>query len=149
MACSYVLKITIYVNLKLNRDCLRLRLNKPKHLRNPLAADTSGDGFSDGFIVGEGLSPTADCSALRSSTISNVVSDSEAYGLYSLDKIKDLRQGSAIIEVFENQATVQLKMEESSDLQTWEDAGDPATVTVPADNLALDLSASNFPCMAA
>ena len=99
---------------------------------NPLTADTSGDGFNDGFIVGEGLNPTYDYSALRSSTISNVVSNSEAYGLYVLDNIKDLRPGSTMIEVSENQATVQIQMEESSDLQTWEDKGDPATMTIPA-----------------
>jgi hypothetical protein len=100
---------------------------------NPLVADTSGDGFNDGFIVGEGFNPTDDYSALRLSTISNVVIDSEAYGLYTLDDIKDLRPGSTIIEVSEDQATVQLQMEESSDLQTWEDTGTPATMTIPAD----------------
>ena len=51
----------------------------------------------------------------------------------SLDEIKDLRPGSAMLEVSGNQATVQLQMEESSDLQTWEDKGDPATMTIPAD----------------
>ena len=45
----------------------------------------------------------------------------------------DLRPGSTMIEVSGNQATVQLQMEESSDLQSWEDAGDPATMTIPAD----------------
>ena len=43
----------------------------------------------------------------------------------------DLR--SQPIEVSGNQATVQLQMEESSDLQTWEDTGTPATMTIPAD----------------
>ena len=47
--------------------------------------------------------------------------------------IQDLRPGSTMIEVFGNQATVQLQMEESSDLQTWEDTGTPATMTIPAD----------------
>ena len=100
---------------------------------NPLSADTSGDGFDDGFIVGEGLNPISDYGALRYSIISNLVSNSEAYGLYGLDDIKDLRAGSTLIEVSGNQATVQLQMEESSDLQTWEDKGDPATMTIPAD----------------
>ena len=51
----------------------------------------------------------------------------------ALDEVRDLRLGSTMIEVSGNQATVQLQMEESSDLQTWEDAGDPATMTIPAD----------------
>ena len=85
---------------------------------NPLSSDTSGDGFSDGFIVSEGLNPTSDYSALRTRTI---------------EQVKDLRPGSTVIEVSGNQASVQLQMEESSDLQTWEDTGTPATMTIPAD----------------
>jgi hypothetical protein len=68
---------------------------------NPLSADTSGDGFNDGFIVGEGLNPTSDYSALRTSTISNVVSNSEAYGLYRLVNVKDFK-ASFKINHFEN-----------------------------------------------
>ena len=50
-----------------------------------------------------------------------------------VDEIQDLRLGSTMIEVAGNQATMQLQMEESSDLQTWEDTGTPATMTIPAD----------------
>ena len=50
-----------------------------------------------------------------------------------IQEVKDLRPGSAMIEVSGSQATVQLQMEESSDLQTWEDTGTPATMTIPAD----------------
>ena len=50
-----------------------------------------------------------------------------------MDEIQDLRPGSTMIEVSGSQATVQLQMEESSDLQTWEDTGTPATMTIPAD----------------
>ena len=35
--------------------------------------------------------------------------------------MQDPRPGSSVIEVSGNQATVQLQMEESSDLQTWEE----------------------------
>jgi len=51
----------------------------------------------------------------------------------TLEEVAELRPGSTMIEVTGNQATVQLQMEESSDLQTWEDKGDPATMTIPAD----------------
>ena len=51
----------------------------------------------------------------------------------TLEEVAELRPGSTMIEVSGNQATVQLQMEESSDLQTWEDKGDPATMTIPAD----------------
>ena len=50
-----------------------------------------------------------------------------------VDEIQDLRLGSTMIEVAGNQATMQLQMEESSDLQTWEDTGTPASMTIPAD----------------
>ncbi len=56
-----------------------------------------------------------------------------ALNLYSSDNITDLRPGSTIVQVTNNEASVQIQMEESSDLQTWEDAGDPATMTIPAD----------------
>ena len=51
----------------------------------------------------------------------------------TLEEVAELRPGSTMIEVSDNQATVQLQMEESSDLQTWEDTGTPATMTIPAD----------------
>ena len=51
----------------------------------------------------------------------------------TLEEVAELRPGSTMIEVSDNQATVQLQMEESSDLQTWEDTGTPAPMTIPAD----------------
>ena len=63
----------------------------------------------------------------------DVINNPVAYNLYTADDIQDLRAGSTMIAVSGNQATVQLQMEESSDLQSWEDAGDPATMTIPAD----------------
>ena len=63
----------------------------------------------------------------------DVINSPVAYNLYTADDIQDLRAGSTMIEVSGNQAIVQLQMEESSDLQSWQDTGDPATMTVPAD----------------
>ena len=51
----------------------------------------------------------------------------------TLEEVAELRPGSTMLEVSGNQATVQLQMEESSDLQTWEDTGTPATMTIPVD----------------
>lgn len=50
-----------------------------------------------------------------------------------LDEISDLRSGSTMIEVSNNQATIQIQLEESSDLEAWTETGNPATITVPAD----------------
>ena len=52
---------------------------------------------------------------------------------YISDKIEDIQANSKILSVNGGQATVHLQMEESSDLQTWEDIGAPATMTIPAD----------------
>ena len=49
----------------------------------------------------------------------------------TLNEVKDLRPGSTMIEVSGNQATVQLQMEESSDLETWTETGDTASMTIP------------------
>ena len=53
--------------------------------------------------------------------------------LYSLKQIQDLRPGSTMLQIFENQALLQLQMEQSSDLETWTQTGDPATIIIPAD----------------
>jgi hypothetical protein len=51
----------------------------------------------------------------------------------TLNEVADLRTGSAMIEVSNNQATIQIQMEESSDLESWTETGDATTMTVPAD----------------
>ena len=83
---------------------------------NPLLEDTSGDGFSDGFVVTQGADPLFDYSAFRTETV---------------NQVKDARVGSTMIALEDGQAVVRLQMEESSDLQIWEDIGDPANMTVP------------------
>jgi len=85
---------------------------------DPNLADTSGDGLKDGVVVSAGFDPTVD--------YSNLVNASR-------QGMTDLRAGSTILDVSNNQATIQIQMEESSDLQSWEDTGDPATMTIPAD----------------
>ena len=57
-----------------------------------------------------------------------------AANLYTLDETADLRAGSTMIAVSGNQATVELQMEESSDLESWTVTGDAATMVVPADS---------------
>ena len=63
----------------------------------------------------------------------DVLFNPSEFNLYSLQDMADLRLGSSMIQISNNQATIQLQMEESSDLQTWEDTGAPATMTIPAD----------------
>ena len=119
---------------------------------NPISADTSGDGLKDGDVVSAGFNPTVDFSSLlnhrptqadydaivaeRDSRPTQADYDAvvtEIGSKLSLDEVQDLRLASKIIEVSDNQATVELRMKKNTDLQTWEDAGEPATITVPAD----------------
>jgi hypothetical protein len=106
------------------------------YLSNPLTADTSSDGLSDGIIVNAGFDPTVDYSNLLNQRPTQASYDAvvaERDAKLTIDEIQDLRPGSTMIEVSENQATIQLQMEESSDLQTWEDTRTPATMNIPAD----------------
>ena len=98
--------------------------------------------MADGEQITNGLTFPAtdsiiDLSNILNSAESNLIPiqvlDYAANEKFSLNEVKDLRPGSKMIEVFGNQAIVQLQMEESSDLQTWEDTGTPATMTIPAD----------------
>jgi hypothetical protein len=84
--------------------------------------------------VGEGLNPISDYGALRSSTISDITSTPNEYGLYLPQEIKDLRPGSTLIEVSDNLATIQLDMEESSDLESWTETDDSATIDLSVDS---------------
>jgi len=66
--------------------------------------------------------------------VNEIINNPSVYDLYSREGIQDLRTNSTILDVSNNQASVQIQMEESSDLQVWKDIGDPATMTVPADS---------------
>lgn len=85
--------------------------------------DTDDDGVGDNSDEFPTI-PTQDL-------VNAIKSNPTRYNLYSIDDIKDLRPGSTMIEVSGNQATVQLQMEESSDLESWTETGDPATMTIP------------------
>ena len=87
--------------------------------------DTDGDGVGDN--VDEFPTITTQ------DVINAIIGNPSLYNLYSIQNMQDLRPGSTMIEVSGNQATVQLQMEESSDLETWENTGTSATMTIPAD----------------
>jgi hypothetical protein len=87
--------------------------------------DTDGDGVGDNADL---------YTNYNDSVILNFISEyNSTHNFFQLEEIQDLRPGSTMIQISENQATVQLQMEESSDLQIWEDTGTPATMTIPAD----------------
>jgi hypothetical protein len=86
---------------------------------DPNDADTSNDGISDQALVDYGLDPNVDHTLLYNAIVQS---------------IGDLRAGSTIIEVINNQATITLNLEASDDLQSWAETGDTATLQVPTSN---------------
>ena len=85
---------------------------------DPNNPDTSGDGLKDGEVVNSGFDPTVDYTGLI-----NIIRQG----------IQDLRPGSSLVEVSNNQATIRLEMEQSSAFVTWTKTGDTTNMTVPAD----------------
>ena len=61
----------------------------------------------------------------------DVLENPSQYNLFTMNEISDLRPGSTMIEVSNNAATIQLKMEESTDLNSWTEINGAATMTVP------------------
>ena len=84
-------------------------------------SDSDGDGVGDISDLYNGY---------QDSIISDFLSNSD---YLKVSEIQDLRPGTIMIEVSGNQATVQLQMEESTDLESWTETGTPATMTIPAD----------------
>jgi hypothetical protein len=80
---------------------------------DPNNADSSGDGFSDGFVVSSGFDPTADYSALFSVDAMN------ARGYYSSAQMVDARAGSVGIVRDGTTANLELQIQRSVDLETW------------------------------
>lgn len=92
---------------------------------DPNVADTDGDGFSDGVEVQLAtFSPVTNSDALITLLNEN--------GYMSGQEIQDLRVGSKIAAVANNQATLQVVIEESDDLSNWsEKQTSDVQVTLP------------------
>ena len=102
--------------------------------------DSDSDGIPDNYDLYDGLDDALFEYYLQNNVLPNykTISDynavvAERDTKLSLAEVAELRPGSTMIEVSGNQATIQLQMEESSDLESWEDTGAPATMVVPAD----------------
>ena len=86
---------------------------------DPNDIDTSNDGFSDQSLVNYELDPNVDHSLLYNAIVQSIA---------------DLRVGSTIIEVINNQATISLNLEISDDLSSWTETGDTTTLQVSSSN---------------
>ena len=86
---------------------------------DPNDIDTSNDGLSDQALVEYGLDPNVDHTLLYNAIVQGIA---------------DLRAGSTIIEVINNQAAITLNLESSDNLLSWTETGDSATLHIPTSN---------------
>jgi len=98
--------------------------------------DTDGDFVSDYNEYLTDTDPTDNNSfepTLRQLALAQngILENPSQYNLFTMNQISDLRAGSTMIEVANNEATIQLKMEESTDLNSWTEINGAATMTVP------------------
>jgi hypothetical protein len=83
---------------------------------NPLLADSSGDGFTDGEVVSAGLSPVVDYSSL----LAIVRNNPERFELEDTNSTVDMKLRGLRLERAGNGAfNMNFDLEMSTDLQTW------------------------------
>ena len=78
------LQIYLPDNSDTDADGLTAHEELTKYSTDPDKADTTGDGFRDGFLVSEGFNPTTDYSAL----VNYIKTEPTAHGLLS-DIVQD------------------------------------------------------------
>ena len=105
-----------------DNDGLNDRAELETYHTNPKVVDSNGDDLPDGMAVALGLDPLADHAAVAQT----IRQTSHTMGLYSEQQLTDLRPGSTTVKVLPSAGGVQLrlKVQESSDLQNWQDAGE-------------------------
>ena len=93
---------------------------------DPNVADSDSDGIADGVEIQlRDFDPTSDSAALLT-----LLNNS---GYMSEQQMRDLRVGSKIAAISDNQATLQVVIEESDDLSSWsENQTSDVQVTLPA-----------------
>jgi len=96
---------------------------------NPRMADTSGDGFDDGFKVAQGMNPLADNSAIRS----YIESNHQTFNLFSSNAVLDVAVGEMLLEPLNGLAKLRIQLEKSDDLQSWTNAGNAVEWSIPLD----------------
>ncbi|HKL21218.1 MAG TPA: hypothetical protein VJ904_05390, partial [Tichowtungia sp.] len=90
---------------------------------NPWKTDTDGDGFDDKAEVDNSGNPLIS-DAWR---LDYIQSHDETFGLYSSNVVLDVAVGEMLMDVSGAEATLNLQLQTSDDLQSWTNAG-PAKV---------------------
>ncbi len=94
---------------------------------DPWNPDTDGDGFDDAFEVQKGLSPTND----DSDVATYIQNNDSSFGLYPSNVVLDVAVGQILMDIEGGTAQFNLQLEESDDLVTWTNAGEPKVWSRP------------------
>ncbi|MDP0500627.1 MAG: metallophosphoesterase [Verrucomicrobiota bacterium JB022] len=95
---------------------------------NPMMLDSDGDGLSDAFEVEHGLDPATSDAHL----IGTIFGHANQLGYYTAEDIHNLKPGSLVVEPENGGLRLQFQLQESADLEQWNDLGEPIEATVPA-----------------
>ncbi|KAF0095297.1 MAG: Metallophosphoesterase [Puniceicoccaceae bacterium 5H] len=95
---------------------------------NPMRLDSDGDGLDDAFEVEHGLDPATSDAEL----IATILGHPNQLGLYTVDDIHYLNADSIVVQPKEGALELKLQLQESGDLEQWNDLGDPVEATLPA-----------------
>jgi len=94
---------------------------------DPWKSDTDGDGFDDAFEVAQGLNVTNDSSAV----VDYIQNHDSSFGLYPSNVVLDVAVGQILLETTSGNATLNLQLEQSEDLDSWTNAGDAVEWILP------------------
>ena len=89
------------------------------YLSDPLETDSSNDELSDLELVNYGLDPNVNHSLLYNAIVQS---------------ISDLRAGSILLNVANNEVTIDLELEESTDLENWTETNYNTSLVIPSSN---------------
>jgi len=97
---------------------------------DPWKWDTDGDGFNDGFEVGQGLDATSNNTEL----VDYIVSNRSEFGLYLMDDMAVLIPGELWIDATTGTVSLTLQPEQSPDITgTWSNAGAAVEWSLPVE----------------
>ena len=94
---------------------------------NPLNTDTDGDGFDDGLEVAHGGRPTVSDQWI----VDHIRAHGADYDLYSSNSVLNVSIGEALFVVSNQTAELSIQLEQSDDLSSWTNAGNPIIWSIP------------------
>ena len=103
------------------------------HNTNPYQSDSNADGLRDGLAVALGMEPNANHAAF----VATLKTERAQLGLFTPSDITDMRAGSMSVQhgVGGETLEIRMKLQTSTDLQTWSDGGE-AVFEAPLDPAA-------------